>query len=227
MADIRVTTTILDDFNRPAENPLTGVPPGTWVTMAPGVRGPLATDGGSAGTNASNNIGGIWYSMWDRDTYPAGDIEVWGGPVGGQAGAALAGWRFGFMMANSVPGSGFNGYLFLREDALGQFTYWRKYTGGNIAADTQGTTYSNQTGSILMCRKVGNTLEAWSTYDASGSSGWTLLNDWTDSTYNGPWKVFIGIEDGTLVGTGWDYFGGGTARRTQIYRWLRAIPGTA
>ena len=187
--------------------------------MAPAVRpGLVLIDNHTAG---SYNDSDIWLSLWTVDTISTNDIEIWGYPVGGEAGAALSGWRFGFMMANSVPGSNFNGYLFLRESALGDFIYWRRYDNG-VHTDIPNTVFTESYSPLLLARRVGDALEAWHCNTSDGTGTWTLITTVNDSTYHGPWKLFIGIEDPSHVGTGWAGIGGGAQMPPpQIYRIVR------
>lgn len=220
MADLRVTGQ-LDDFNRPNESPLSGG--GNWGNpFTAGTTGQLSLVDGDAATTKFDGFG-LDYSYWTPDIYPVGDVEVWGAPVGGEAGAALSGWRMGFMMANSIPGTSWDGYLFLRESAISDFIYFRRYDNASPTdlawSDPINMPYTDDYQTFLLARRVGNDLEAWVGYDANN---WTLIGSTTEGTYHGPWKIFIGVEDGTDVGTGWDTFGGGLRpRRQQIYRVLQ------
>lgn len=222
MPDIRATNVILDDFNRPDEDPLSGG--GNWAQMAPGAgRDPMRLHNNSASSHEPATTG-IEYSYWTPTIFPEGDIEIWSGPRGGEAGAALSGWRFGFMVASTIPSANYSGYLFLRESALGDFIYFRRYTNGSFV-DIPGPVFTEDYGPLLLARRIGNTLEAWCCTTNDGTGTWTLITTIDDATYNGPWRLFLGIEDPTGVGTGWDYFGGGmqsVVQRQQIYRIIHA-----
>lgn len=225
MADIRGTTDFLDDFERPPETPLSGG--GNWAAAFPGITGELRLttadpDGpvydGSASNNPSSGPTALDYSYWTAETFDGNDIEIWGYPEGGEAGAALTGWRLGFFVASTVPGSGFSGYLFLRATALGDFMIIRKYSGGgftDIGTNTGHEGYKP----LLLWRRIGTSLEAWHCTTEDGSGTWTLIASASDGDYTGPWKLVIGIEDGSGAGTGWGAIGGPPIDDfPQIYR---------
>ncbi len=220
MADIRGTA-LLDDFNRADEDPLSGG--GNWLQTDTAFVGPLILRG-MAATHRSPGVSGD--SFWTPQTFdPAvGQVEVWGCPGGGGAGAAGVAWALDFWQ--DAGGSGqVDGYRFRNESSGGGagFVIYKVTNTNNVAAVSGDPGFVTGAGDAtpMLMRRNGNDIEGW--YSTDSGANWTMVVSMTDTSYMGPYNLACGIRDnsgGQVLD--WDCFGGGIPmeRKTQIYRWV-------
>lgn len=187
MADIRQTTDPLDDFNRPAENPLSHG--GDWSTpVAPSSPtvwdSMLLKDIGSgvrvATQQATKQFG---FAYWNKFTMSNDDQEVWARARGGNASGT--GWRLGLLKDVSGASNIVDGYL-LRFDigTGGGSCQIRRYTNGGFTTIVSSSA-SPPTGNpgYLLLRRSGTHVQFWANTVAGDPSNWTLYLDVVDTTY--------------------------------------------
>lgn len=219
MAELR-RTGVLDDFQRPDEDPLSW--DGRWQTLRfpTGTRLALASHVVQR-TGVNPNSGQASY--WQPAVF-YGDVECWGKGFGGNdlsegMSMYLHTWNTYYQAGNPDLLTGYG--AFWNDDVIGgNHMTLARYDGGGsptiIAGPVAGA--FDCTGGINLFRKVGNTLEAWKTTDPTGLTGWTLLISVSDATYS---YGFVGI--GTSQDDNnpcWTDFGGGSLNRSQIYRYV-------
>jgi RHS repeat-associated protein len=178
------TPPVLDNFNRADEDPLSGG--GNWA------RASLSTWFAArlAGNRATHSASGSSMSYWTAESYPGGEGSVWA-TYGNlyQAG----GNRASVLLLKDVGGSGsIDGYEFTREvfgaaQNCGWFLYRmdngvRQTGGGGTAPALAGVSNVPQCDhEYINLRRVGNTVEGWTSPDGVN---WTELLAATDSTHS-------------------------------------------
>lgn len=220
MADIR-TTGLLDDFQRPDENPLSGG--GNWSQTDPTFSGNMQLVSHGA-THQSGGPSGdsYWTTLFTQ--FGSDEVEVWGYPRGGGAGAAGVAWALDLWQ--QPGGSGVvDGYRF-RNESSGGGAQFRLYRITNTATATTiggsgGFATGNPSTMVMLLRRNGGNVEGW--YSANAGANWTLVVSTTDSTYTGSFYIGCGIRDnsaGQILD--WAGIGGGSGsvNRPQIYRYL-------
>lgn len=193
MADIR-TTGVLDDFQRPNEDPLSAG--GMWANS--GITAdPLRLNNHRADLRAGRSLGG---SYWLGGPY-SGDVEIWANPAGGGAGgiawgldllkqpgatATVDGYRFRQERSNSGPG------ISIYRVTNGTRT---KIASGLIPGFSSGTT-----GRLMYARKIHatNTCEMWYTTDFGAN--WTLVATVVSATHVDPFYLGLSLSDNSGSG---------------------------
>lgn len=221
MADIRFTTTILDDFNRADETPLYGG--GNWGYADTGIWGETRLHNNHMTTY--NNGFQVDISMWLPQSFHE-DMEVWGQATAGAAGAGGTGWRLGFLRDrghNSV-----DGYQAFFYNGIPNQWVLRRYSNGGYTVIASAGASGLGHGLWTLMQWVGNTITV---YRGDSLTSWVPVITKVDATYSNndgsDWYLNMGVDDVTNVGTVWDNFGGGIQQlenRTQYYRWLRGRP---
>lgn len=224
MADIRQNTTVLDDFNRADEEPLSHG--GDWQRTdsiwSQGLRlkynVPLA-DGAAYEPSTGSKFGA---SYWTPMSMDGDDAEFWGNAIGGN----YPGIHWEISLVSSPGGSSaVDGYGFRRLMGTG---------GGSLRLiKILNGDYSNILASIasgvptaqqwMLIRRNGNAVECWM---ATNTSSWTLWMSVNDVTYTTGLFGSIELSDNArLFAHGWDDVGGGPLpqrRLPQIYRIIHA-----
>jgi len=189
------TTSLLDNFNRPNEDPITG----SWDQ-------PVWNGDASAKiiTNqaASNNAGGGWGGAWWTTTF-ANDQEVWATVPTFDSGAA-SNEQMGLFFRLADPGlTTMDGYVV----HFGIDNIVRVNRVDNLVATQLGSDilHDSVDGDKIGAEMVGTTITPY--YDSG--FGWTALSTRTDSTYT---AGFIGWEL-SKTGQRADDFSGGAIDR--------------
>jgi hypothetical protein len=214
MADIRQTG-ILDDFVRPPEDPLSGG--GNWTQTDATFLPPLSLESSGYVTHEDPGVSGD--SKWVAQTFdPAdGNVEVWGCAIGGGTGAAGIAWSLDLWQ-----GPGATGYRLRQEYSLVGGAAIQLYvmaSGGQIGG--AGVGGGSGSGEMLLFRRNGTNLEAWTSFD--DGANWTLMLDVTETTFPGPYNLGLGIRDNSGgQALAWGCFGGGVqgTHHTRIIRWV-------
>ena len=219
MAELRQTG-FLDDFQRPDENPLSW--DGRWQSLRSTTGNELALTSHfvciiGVAPNSSQA------SYWQPDVW-YGDVECWGQGSGGNdlsegLSLFLHVYQTRFQTGGNELLTGYQAQW--SDDVIGgpHMTLYR-YNGGGARTTLAGPTPGafDCTGGLNLFRRIGNTLEAWTTSDPTGLTGWSLLISATDSTYS---YGFVGL--GTQnddENPGWAGFGGGSLNRSRIIRYV-------
>lgn len=210
MADLR-TTGLIDDFERPDENPIE--PPWYLLRTSEIQGGGVRLEGGVL---RGNNFPPTNCSAAYRAKVfggPSGDIEVWA--LHGGSPALSDASRIGFYTYATVDDDNPSGYEMIFGEGVGGNYYEirRHYPGGFT---NEGTAYDVSIGGLYLFRKQDAYVNGWRSGD--GGANWSLMVDYTDpSPFEGPWYFFLGT---TGVETGWGSLGGGAITRSQIYRYV-------
>jgi len=185
------TTSVLDDFMRANESPLTG----NWTNQMVS---------GTGGINLTSNqlvCGGVFCSAyWNAATFGP-DMEAYFTiPTVGATGSCVS-----TVLRGSGTGATFTGYLLFACKSAGTDTfefYGLNNTTFTMIGSTINQEFSN--GDSIGASIVGTTLKA---YYQAGAGAWTEIGSETDATYSG--TGFIGL---TMDNTAYrvTQFGGGT-----------------
>jgi len=217
MADIRKTP-LLDDFQRPAENPLSFG--GKWAGI--GGTGLRISSPGHCHSNPGGGSGvlNVQQSYWTPATYSVSgtkEVEVWcncGGFANFQDG-----WLLGLF------NSSYQGYSARWSEEIGNNAVQiRRFngTGSNVVLKddrTFGNLVPNAGTDILLFRTNGANVELW--WSSDNGATWTLRAFATDSTYRSNLRLVIGLNNAPE----WLGFGGGLPITSQqIYRRARWRP---
>ena len=209
MADIRQTTSTLDNFNRANENPIAS----PWV----------ARFSGSGRGRIDSNIlkpvsSSTWIDSWTTKTFDNDACEVWA-----TTWSVADGNEFWYcsLLQNLNGTSVLDGYVTRAQHITGGILRW---TISRYDNETQTQLGANVDLGLLVenflitFRREGSDLVSYSSEDAGAN--WTERIRRTDSTYTT--GLYLGLGTGTNDGTGpgWDNFGGGPAEAftPQIYR---------
>ena len=211
MADIRQSTTVLDDFNRADETPLSGG--GNWLE---GWGGPLGIDNFTVSRTEVIAFSSYWVPLeMDGD-----DAEAWATALGGNASSNT--WRLGIMRDNG--GATFtDGYFFSMPITSGGGQTRLERIDNTVATILDSNTANPPTGGgwIGLIRRNGNDVEGWASTDAGAN--WTLYVSATDTTYTTGFHGLLALQGDEVE---WDDFGAGptvTRRLPQIYRIIRGF----
>jgi YD repeat-containing protein len=203
------TTPLLDDFDRPDENPLSqggnwaqsAVGGGSWSASGFHIDAPLRLAGGMA---ADQPPSGASYngSAWTAQPLPPGDSEVWAVQGLGTAGNTNEGMGLFLSLQNPTSAS-WSGYAGRFYDVIGPdlWQIWRIDAGAGTVIGAISLEDSMQAGDTLLLRRSGSALELW-----RGRAGvWVLKVAATDSAYTGGDPgLWIGTDDAR-----WNGFGAG------------------
>lgn len=207
MADVRQTTTILDDFNRANQAPVSG----DWATAGFAVNGLDLKDNnltGHAGGGANS-----YHSYYIPLSMDGNDAEIWAQPVGGNS-PSIA---FGIGLYSDPSSATADGYLYRSEVTTSGGT-WKLYKLNN-GVFTQVWTDSGagpsltggEAGKMCLVRRNGNDVELWYDPVGDGYGNWDdfqLIKAYTDTSYvnnlHGALEIF-----GQSQINGWDNMGAG------------------
>lgn len=215
MPDLRINSTILDDFNYAAQTPLTGSPAGNWAQMD-GARNPL----NSNGSKAVVGVSGTCYSYWTPLQMDGDEAQVWAYSSGGGASGQLWGLVLCQQPGGSSAADGYHFRLSLRSGG-GSDAFLERFTNmsftildsTNIHPLTPKPASNGE--QIWLLRRNGTSVEGWFSNDLGAS--WIQSLSAVDTTYTTGLYACLVIA-GTLVA--WDYFGAGAKQvfLPQIYR---------
>lgn len=201
LGDIR-TTPLLDDFDRPDENPLSGG--GNW-SKADASSNVIQLVGNRVTLPAQTSILSLY--QWVPQSLD-GDVEVWAtlrGALDDGAAADLG-------IVTEVGGTNqMDGYV-LRAVNTFSFAGWqiRKRTnwgGVQVLAQAGFSGGGASTGHVVLFRREGNVLQGWRSKD--GGATWALEISATDSTYSAGFHIGLGFSVAVATSPSWDDFGGG------------------
>jgi RHS repeat-associated protein len=190
------STNVLDDFNRPNEDPLSQG--GGWADGS--ITGGLRLEVISQRAGRDPNPLGVLSDSY-RPPDLTNDAEVYA-TVGALPGETLS--SFLFLHVSNPGGSGYSGYrLRWRKLASNDNLWIERVDPGAVTAlvDANPINPDPVTGDVLLLRRIGNQVQLW----IRRGSTWTLIASATDSTYQGG-KIGLGVTDDTAR---WDDFGGG------------------
>jgi RHS repeat-associated protein len=195
------TTSLLDSFNRPNENPLSGG--GNWTKA----------DASSTAIQLANNrvslaAGGVARYQWTPATSD-GDVEVWATYAGAgmDDGAAAE-----LVIVTDVDGSNqLDGYALRAFNTFGgsgwQIRRLANWSATVIASAPFGPGGIPSSGQLILFRRAGDTLEGWRSLD--GGASWTREITASDPTYTTNLRIGLGFSIALASSPAWDNFGGG------------------
>jgi hypothetical protein len=211
MADIRYTTAVLDNFNRPNEDPV--LPP--WKTD---VGQTMKIQGNQFWGKSFPTQANIAY--WSTESFD-GDMECWG-KIGFPGPPIGSGWRLGLCVA----GPDFMGYEVLMHNGVGPDGWTiRRYNpgAGSFTNLASALTSLPSTNHLVLMQLVGTAINCYVSTD--NGANWTLKVSANENTYRTNLYGFLGTT-GTEIS--WNDFGGGIPRelrhRPQMYRWIPGQP---
>lgn len=215
MADIRGTA-VLDDFQRPAEDPISW--DGRWLVTDPTVWTGMSHAAFGDATHGA--AGSPSDSYWTLDPTLSGDVELWGICSGGGA----TGIAWGLDLWSNV-GSNVDGYRFRIEYTIvaGPVYLLYRFDNGLLTplAQVAAPAGAANGAEAMLIRRNGNDVECWVAHDRTDLTTWSLVLSATDTTYMGGFRLGMGITDNSQFQIlGWTSIGGGVPNRTQIIRWL-------
>jgi len=200
---------ILDNFNRPDEDPLSGG--GNWAqTDLGGWPTPMRLVNNSATRGANTSA-----SYWTQASFAGGEGSVWARSGGldsaGAPGVSIALYR-------EVGGtSTVDGYEFRRTEG-GPFgdridALWRVTNGAReVQIASTGTNGAGTNDAYFNLRRVGTTVEGWTSHDGTN---WTLQMSVSDATYTtGTYRASIHANS-TASGQWIDDFGAAASGEPQ------------
>lgn len=203
MPDIRRTSQI-DDFERANENPIQ--PP--WFTVA-GSQNCQLSGGALKGTTFPPNSNLAYY---EPTSWAGRHGEAWG--IAGGSPAETAGWRIAILQ---TPGVSPSGYTILPHNPIGTNGWiFRRIDGGSVVGLGTISPAELDENDICMIRLDGDKFQGWRSAD--GGANWTLVGEFTDNTYSGPFYACFGT---TGTETSWKAVGGtphGSGRPRYIRR---------
>ena len=203
LADIR-TTPLLDDFDRPNENPLSGG--GSWA-KADSSSNVIQLVNNQVTLPGQTSIVSLY--QWTPEALD-GDVEVWAtlrGSLDDGAAADLG-------IVTEVGGTNqMDGYVLRAVNTFG-FAGWqiRKRTnwgGLQVLAQSGFTGGGVATGHVVLFRREGNALQGWRSKD--GGATWALEISAADSTYKTGLSIGLGFSVAVATSPAWDDFGGGAS----------------
>ena len=201
LGDIR-TTPLLDDFDRPDENPLSGS--GSWA-KADASSNVIQLVNNQVRLPSQTSILSLY--QWAPESLD-GDVEVWatlGGALDDGAAADLG-------IVTEVGGTNqMDGYVLRAVNTFG-FAGWqiRKRTnwgGVQVLAQAGFSGGGASTGHLVLFRREGNALQGWRSKD--GGATWALEISATDSTHTAGFHIGLGFSVAVATSPSWDDFGGG------------------
>jgi hypothetical protein len=184
------TTPILDDFERPDENPLFGG--GNWAKLNPSVSFDLELTAGAAETAPPG--GGQPRRYWTPRTFGP-NVELW------VRASRMGQWHQDVRLDLRVQNAGtssWRGYeLVANWNGIFGYGWWLRRINGDGTFTDLATADANLQSGWIVFRAQGSALEVW----ISGTgSGWQLLLSASDSTFSAPGHVAIGLGTGADVG---------------------------
>lgn len=210
MADIR-TTPLLDDFQRPPENP---VQPPWHQSPFSNFSMELTGDPALKGIGLPPNENAAYL---ETPFGPVGDPEMWAKAFGDAP--VTEGWRFGMFTIESVAVGERRGYICLPHNNVGTDTWsLRKYTGFTFVQIHSVNAAPLGLDVLALMRIKNGLIETWRSDD--DGANWTLHNQVADpGDYVGPWYFVLGSSGHN---EGWTEIGGGRTNRQHMYRWQSA-----
>lgn len=179
------TPTLLDDFNRANEDPISS--PWTIVTGTPNCKIVSNEFALSTGT-----YGQAYYNGFSaRDMEASAKISVFSSE-----------FLFGFRMRDAAADSTKYGYEATALAATGR-VYLKRKPPGASSVELINALQTVTSGDSIGVRAVGPALQVW--YQV-GAGAWTKILDYTDHTYVQPGRVILQLANTTGR---WDNFGGG------------------
>lgn len=209
MADIRQSTTVIDDFERPNENPILHTVAHPWVNAYYSSSDVQIKDGVLKGADIGNSP---CHAAYDGFSMSGTEFETWGMPT-------PPSYSFPEGTRQGCMDSGGHGYLILHTGGFGLIL--RRYTGGGAftaieGSITAGDEQKTPHGCLQLFKLIDTGFEVWRMSSDGDFANWTLTCRSNDTTYrNNLYMVYgsTGNEDG------WDYIGGGIEDWIpQIYR---------
>jgi hypothetical protein len=192
---------VLDDFNRPNENPLSWG--GRWAPTDTGPWTPLQLLSNKA-THQAGSLSSD--SHWTAQAFD-GNAEAWGYATGG--GASGIAWAVGLLREVGNSGAA-DGYRFRIEVSTGGGTYTlRRFNDGVTPQQPLASQSGAPTGNpgYLLIRRNGSNVEGWRSADGTT---WTLAVSATDTAYTTGMHLTFGITDNSHSQIlSWDSVGGG------------------
>jgi hypothetical protein len=185
---------ILDSFNRPNENPLSGG--GSWTIGVSGsIEAGLYLTSNQLACNKATTC-----TAYRSSTQYGPDVEVWAriAVVGGTGSQLRLKARL-----QQVGSSAYDGYMLRTSRLDGTDEIYLERLDNAALVRLKTVSRELAAGDVFLFRATGSTLEAW----LKRGSSWSLVTSVTDSTYPGAGHVGIGLRgtSGRL-----DDFGGRT-----------------
>lgn len=215
MADLRLNSEPLDDFNR-NENPLSLG--GKWAQMD-ATRPPLQCALiGSSGNGSARRTGTISaYSYWTPLTMDGDDAQCWSYTRGGNASAQAWGWVLG----KDFGGSGiWDAYSARMEIGTGggSCVMYRITNGGSTTLQSNPVNPPTGGGWLGLIRRNGSHVEFWASDDGQVGNSWTKYLDVVDTTYVNGLKAALHCFGGLVEH---DYYGAGPVDFIPQFAWRR------
>ena len=172
------TPPVLDNFNRPNEDPLSGG--GNWARAQQNTWFDMRI----VGNVATHSASGSSMSYWTQNAFAAGEGSVWGKYGNTDQGG---GNRVSLLLLKDVGGtSSIDGYELAREVfGLGQNdAYFLNRMTNGVRTQIAGTPQNPPSASwpYFNLRRVGDTIEAWA---SPNNVTWTMILSVTDPTPHG------------------------------------------
>ena len=210
MADIR-TTSLLDSFQRPNEDPLSGG--GIWGEV--GSTSPFNHQMRNFDHSATGFIQFASFLWWSRyiPLTISGDMQIWG-QVTIREGAFDA-YEMGFFSGMGGDGTNLDGYLveWTHNGGADRPILYRMDNSVTTILDTYNAPAFINPDTLLLMQIVGDDIETYYSNDAGAN--WTLANQATDTTYRSGLSLMLGTLGQNTNLVAWVGFGGGNPATDQ------------
>lgn len=206
MADVRYTTAIIDDFNRPDENPIQLPWKRDWAS-----RIDMELNNNAVGSpNPSPSSGASAY--WSTQNFSGDDIEAWSTTAGN------ANIQDSFQIGLWTSGTP-SGYELHIPNPVGADTWqlWR-YVAGVTNQLASVLHAAPAVGTMVRINTNATHLQAWESLDAGAN--WTLIVQVATTQFRSNLYIMLGARGG---GPGWDNVGGGVPT-TFMGQYYRRVP---
>lgn len=205
MADIR-RTGLLDDFNRPAENPVKF----PWINGLNGRANMALSPHSLTGTQLTGTSGAYLSTAPILPSNPR-SVEIWAQTSIDNSALIGDHYRLDCMTPAGI------GYEFiLGSPASGLASFLRRYdASGFVDLSVKDFSLGISYGTYLMIRLNDTVFEGW--HGSPDASTWTLVDSVVDTTYS---ELFYCGLSQTGNEIGWISVGGGTYNRSFFYRWI-------